>query len=270
MPLTRKQPSLVEIMRTFDRRLRRLETRKILGNATISGIGKALRIKGGANLEIDDGGDINVNDGGEVNVVGGLIVAYAADGNTPIVVLGTSPFDATLKGFETYRSDGSLMLIAETGPAVAHGGFFGVLDRNGRIIMSDDAASGHGLATPHVGAAILLSNDVTTWPKTTSGSWTEISRGFLEIQNPRVQWFIEHGCDGGVTGQVRLKLNGTQIGSTQASPGGSITGWQASDDVPSLATNIGQIAYVTLEAQILSGTGSLYARGGFISGTQSP
>lgn len=260
----------MEIMRGFDRRLRRLEIRKTLGNSTISGVGKKLKLMLGASIEVDNGGGINVNDGGEITTVGGIIVAYAEDGVTPVVAFGTSPFDGTLRGLVAYRQDGSPMLSTETGPSVAAGGFFAVIDRNGRIVLSDDAVSGHGLAAPHLGGAFLSSNDVTTWAKTTSGAFTEIARGYYEVQNPRVQWVIEHGCDGGTTGEIRVKINGSQVGSTQTSPDGVISQWfDTGEDIPSLASVIGGVLPVTLEARTTSGGGNVYARLLLLRGQQS-
>lgn len=230
------------------------------GAVTLHGTG-GLTVDDGGSIEVDDGGGINVNDGGDVTLKdgaslevedggdinlrdGGTLRLFDSLGNR-ILLAGYSPSTGH-SGLVTVRADGTVSFQAD------NSGFVGIIDRSANIIVSDDATSGVGLATPHLCGSTLQDTNVLNWPATTASSWTTIASCFLERQNPRIAWTIALSAySTGVTGEFRLMVNGTRVGSVQSVTFATVY-WSDVDDWPG-GTDIFGDYYVELQAQITAG-----------------
>lgn len=221
--------------------------------------------------EISKGG-ITVKDGGSLRVID-------SDGHV-VAVIGALPSpdydraDGTSQpGVMLNREDGSLaLLLGDLNPTTPpFRQSLQILDRANRVVIADDTNSGNGLAAPHVVAYALQNTDVNTWPATANTSWTAIASGWHEVQNPYLQWSITLQADANTTGQFRLTVGGTQIGTTQTlSAGASVifAGW-APAAVPVTSVPVGAAALLQLEAQRTAGTGKVRAQVQWLSGMQS-
>jgi hypothetical protein len=145
-----------------------------------------------------------------------------------------------------------------------------IWDKSGNIIISEDSDSGFGHARPHVPIA-LQNSDVSTWPATSSTSFTDIADCFMELQQPKLSWIIYCYADTGAVGEYRITVNGTQFGATH-SLNGSVTNFDEfsdSGDLTTLGLDWGTPVLVALEARLALGTGHIKARQLLITGTQS-
>lgn len=216
-------------------------------------------------IQIVQGGTVKVVDanGNVTAIIGALPAAYNRSDGSPQPGLMFSRPDGTT----------ALLLGDRNATVPPYSAAFQVIDRlGGRVVLSDDTNSGHGLATPHVLHSPLQDTNVTTWPSTTATSWTTIANGLAEMQNPKLQWQIALSADAGTTAQFRLMGNGTQLGTTQTVVGGGsgvITYWQpASVNMPA-GVSIGDFLSLSLDAQRTAGTGSARAVCIWLSGMQS-
>jgi hypothetical protein len=77
--------------------------------------------------------------------------------------------------------------------------------------------------------------------------------------SPKLLIAVQHICDAGTTGEVRLTVNGTQVGSTVASA--ALTVNTASFGTPALLPGaIGDPMTVNVDTRVTSGTGACRAR----------
>lgn len=228
-----------------------LRTARSLENAFIG--------RGGVTIGEDGSLIVKDGDGRTVAIVGALPTAYnRSDGSRqPGVVL--------------YREDGTLAAFLgdfnATTPPFKQA--WQITDRAGNIVMADDTNSGKGLATPWVdGGLVLADTDVTRWPQTTSGTFLDVAFGWYRIQNPKMQWVFQYVADAATAGQVRLLVNGVQVGATQT-VGTSFGTWvQYNVTIPG-AWSVGDLVSVEVQARRTAGTGSVYVQALRFSGDQS-
>ena len=198
-----RQPSttdLMSIIKDHARRLRKMETAPQLGNSSI----------GSGGIRVTDGGSI-IADGGAVRVIG-------PNGQTSFYFGGITPrlADGTLQpGFILYRNDGTVAAaLYDPTPDVDYQQFLALWDREQHIVVSDDTASGRGLATPYIPLPMGRAR-YTDWPAVTDATFVEVHRGLVYRQHPRVVAYIRATTDvAGTTGEFRLMADGVQIGDT--------------------------------------------------------
>lgn len=239
----------------LERLVREMSAARSLENSTIA--------QGG--VKIVNGGSVQVVDTGGVVIatVGALPAQYnRADGSAQPGILFA-------------REDGShAAILGDLNPlAPPYKQSLQLIDRLGTVIVADDVNGGRGgLAVPHLAGSALQNTNVSTWPATTSATWTDIADAFFELQNPRLVWSATLFAAAGTTGQFRLVVDGTQVGTTQTVVGGgsgSFAFWNPPAAAIPATSNIGDIALVELDAQRTAGTGNVQAIVRFLSGTQS-
>lgn len=117
------------------------------------------------------------------------------------------------------RQDGSLAfsVFASQGSGVNQ--FAALWDASGNIILSDDAASGSGLARPYLPVPMWPAFDAgwDYWPRTSGTSMVELWGGQFYRQQPQLAVVIKASMDtAGAAGQVQLTVGGLAIGSPQS------------------------------------------------------
>lgn len=165
-----------------------------------------------------DSGAMSVT-GGNIEIDGGNFTLKASNG-AEIVKLGDIGFGNAQPGWRFLRAfDGSTALMLFGTPSARQ--YLGFFDASGNLLMSDDAASGVGMATPNLPIQSVLSsklsgNEVTT----TSGSFSSFYRLHFIKWQPRVTcWFIV-STPVGVGAQ--LQLFDPSLGSTVPNSVGNI------------------------------------------------
>lgn len=170
------------------------------------------------------------------------------------------------------RDDGSVALeLADAGTVLnhAHQQALQWYDRSGNTVVADDTTSGVGLARPHLTGPALANTNEATWPATTATTWTTIAEAYMERQHPKLSWTISTFAPASTTGQFRLLVNNQQVGSTQTVSNGSFGSWSDTQPFPSSVTSFGQLALITLQAQVTAGTGSIAAQTFYLAAVQS-
>lgn len=244
------------------RQIAELRTAKVGNAMTVDGA-PGITVKNHGGILIKDGGGLSINDGGDIAINdGGTLSIYDASGR--LAVLAGFAAVSGHTGFATQRPDGSASFQADD----SAGGFVGIFDRAGNIVVSDDATSGAGLASPHLALGELMDTNVATWPATSAGAFTTIAQCVIERQNPKLAWTIAIAAYGaGVTGQFKLLLNGTQIGSTQ-SVTNTVAYWSDTDTWPG-GTSIFADYSLELQARVSAGAGTAAAQQYRLRGVQT-
>jgi hypothetical protein len=217
-----------------------------------------------------------LSQGGVAVTQGGSVRVVDIDG-TVIAIIGALPspeydrLDGTPQpGMALYREDGSLaVLLGDGSPTLLpYKQAFQLKDRAGNTVISDDTNSGTGLARPHVPASAMRDSNVATWPATTAVAWTSIADCYMEVQNPRLQWAINIQADAATTGEYKLSVNGTQVGTTQTVTAG-IAFWSPLSEAMPAGVDLGDIVTISLQAQVTAGVGTVRATCRWMTGMQS-
>lgn len=241
---------LVRRIQVLERKLQEIIGARTLEAASI----------GAGGLQVTDDGSVTVLDqsSGKPVLFGGK--RETAGGARQMVVL-------------LFRDDGTPALqLSDNGsnPSHPHQQALQWFDRAENVVLADDTNGGWGLASPHVSGGFNFGNtDITKWPSTTNTSWTSIANGWHEVINPRLKWGFELQADSGTTGQFRLMINGVQVDSVQTVNGGFSVWQSAAVPLPANAP-YQSLATVSLDAQVIAGTGTVRGQLLFWSGDQSP
>ncbi|WFE45296.1 hypothetical protein [Verrucosispora sp. WMMD1129] len=146
-------------------------------------------------------GGVTVKDGGAIRVVD-------EDGT---YLLWTGLLSNGVRGTVMRRAGGGLA-IATYGTGVAGDtGFVAMYDLADQYIVTDDVASGRGLARPYIPVPM---GDVTPpTATTTSADFVDLSAGLWPAQHPVLRAYVlVRSSDGSTTGEVRLVVDGEQVG----------------------------------------------------------
>ena len=210
MVAVERQQDFLDRIRVLEQRVRQLENAAPLKNASIS--------EGGL---VVDGGNITVKNGsiyieglGRIDVQnGGSLLLKDTQGRNVMYVGG---FDSGGFGLAVYRSTGgSALTIADedADPNTETPQRFRVQDRNAKKLLVEDS-QGDGSEWPM--APILFGRtDYTTWASTDSASFVELVDGRAYRHARRAFVRVRHTTDAAdTTGELRLMLGGTQVGST--------------------------------------------------------
>ncbi len=235
--------------------------------------GGALAVHGGGGIEVNDGGGLVVNDGGSAQVRGGGQLQILTYDNAGVLLrLGFLPdMDKPQNGF-VIRSVGPggeytvLDLADRSNDGLPLHQVLSIRDTDGIAVLAPDALSGKGLANPHVSDVTLVNTNVLLWPQTTNTGWTTIAHAYMEIQNPKLTWQIEHTAD--TSGQIRVLLDGAQVGSGVEPVSSSFGTWSTDAGLPA-GVAIGDVKLVELQARVTGGSGSCYAQAMRFTGQQS-
>jgi hypothetical protein len=154
---------------------------------------------------------------------------------------GTVIFKVGQVNFGAGTSYGMRLNFDNGNPAVLLGGTPGdqawaLYDENNNYLVTNDAASGHGLARPYIPLRIVPSSEAQVYgssfyPSHTSGSFTRLWYGFNPVFHPRVQIGVATATVGGGTARWRLLINGTDVTGEVTSSGSrtvAVPGWGTS------------------------------------------
>ncbi|MFD3327579.1 hypothetical protein [Streptomyces sp. NPDC058701] len=201
------------------------------------------------------GGEVRITDGGSLSVI--------EPGGTKI--LGAGFWSATEYGMEIKRQSGKTALSVRNVTAGDYDQAFRVFDAYAHELFSDDVVKG-GLARPWL--AMLPPQDTSTarWPQTTSAAWTTVARSFNPLWQPRMRLNFLTAAAAGVTGQVRVLVDGVQWGDPVTTPAAFD---RTAPVVEDLATRFGSLVKVEIQAMVTGGTGAVFAQPLMMYGTQS-
>lgn len=192
--------------RRIEERLSAVEKPSSLNNATMTGL---LRVLGNITVEglgrflIENGGSVQIKDGQ------GRELLYA--GGLAETVPGVP------QGYGVYlrRLDGSLALVLADNADDEQVQLLRLADRGSSTLLSEDA-SGSGLGYPLLPLHSWRA-DYRTWSGTVNGAFENLCGAEIQRASPRVYVEVMHTSDvSGTTGEIRVLVNGTVIGSPSA------------------------------------------------------
>lgn len=244
LPPPSEDDRLVEL----ERRIKNLESALRAAFTTISG---------GAGLTITDGGALRLE---------------AADGTDTLYVgpVGAPLSDGTRQpGVILRRNDGSVALaLWDPIPSAGdYNQFLGWFDRAGHIVVSDDTDSGAGLARPYLSGAFYPSR-AQDFLKTTASGFETIWRERRQKQHPKLYVEAWGATDAaGTTGEVRVMVNGAQLGTTKVATSGVVTGYTFGP--AAVPGNFGDTLSVEIQAYRTAGAGQVQVGAAWSDGRQS-
>lgn len=212
--------------------------------------------------------------GGGVTIKGGFLKMLSAvtNGATTFFVGPISPAlpDGSYQpSVIIRRNDGTVaLLLWDPRPDLdGYNQYLGIYDRTGNAIFTDDTVSGLGIGRPYM-PSVGYPVQPRHWPSTASGTWEPLYRARYAKQNPRLivqAW----GCTdtAGTTGEIRIMVDGVQLGATQAVSSGVVAEFVFGPTV--MAGTFGQYLNVELQAQRTAGTGNVQTCFSLIEGRQS-
>ncbi|SNR33161.1 hypothetical protein [Blastococcus mobilis] len=162
-------------------------------------------------------------------------------------------------GWIVRRADGTNVLLLrdafpENGPDGVHQAL-SWLDRTGNTVLADDTDSGQGLARPYVPIVFYRSRN-SDWPTVTGGDWQTVYRAKAPKQQPRLLVRAFAGAtDGSTSGELRVMINGTQHGSTQAVVGATVGEFIFGPDAVA-GSHMSDLS-VEIQARVTAGTGGI-------------
>ncbi|MFJ2631051.1 hypothetical protein ACIO6U_03680 [Streptomyces sp. NPDC087422] len=203
-PADQLPPDLTTLARQvadLRRELSELRAGRRLESAAIGAGG--LKITKGGRLATETPGGQRVLDSGAISSA-----AYAHPDGSP------------QQAFFIRREDGTLALSLYANPSGSgFAQFVALWDRAGNIVVSDDAASGVGVARPYIPFTLApaLGTGWDYWPRTTSATMADLLVGQIYKQQPKAAVVVVAATDtAGTTGQLQLTISGTAVGAAQA------------------------------------------------------
>jgi len=246
---------IIDIIRGLEQRIRELEKGAPIRNAQISG-GQGLKITGGGGIDVDGSGFIFVRDpdgGTTAPFYAGFLARPTYD----------RPDGKAQPGVAMYRDDGTLAFaLYDANPADGYQQYVGIYDRAGNIIVGDDTTSGQGLARPYLGFSLYPVRFGELLP-TTSATFEQLFSGQGDKQHPNLSVRAWGATDSGTTGELRVMVNGVQLGATATLPALSFTTYDFAG--PVAGTHLTTLS-VSIEARRTSGTGNV--RVGLVTGAR--
>lgn len=207
-------------------------------------------------LNTVSGGEVRISDGGSLSVV--------EPGGTKI--LGVGAWSPTEYGMEIKRQSGKTALSIRNVVQGTYDQAFRVFDSYNHEIIADDVVKG-GLARPWL--AMLPPQDTATarWPQTNATAWTTVARSFNPLWQPRMRLHFLTAAAAGVTGQVRVLVDGSPWGDPVTTPAAFDRTAPVTED---FATRFGTtLVKVEIQAMVTGGSGLVYAQPLMMYGTQS-
>ncbi|MEV0805723.1 hypothetical protein [Micromonospora sp. NPDC050200] len=244
--------------------VRELQAGRRLEAATIGAGG--LRVKGG-DITVLDGGDIAIEGGGSVTVDGGDITVIDAAGN---IIGQIGDLGNGKRGFILRRAGGYPALeVSGTGVGSDYG-FVGMYDVSGNYIVTDDAASGRGLARPYI--PIQVGEVSVPTAVATSTGFADLHVGAAVLQHPVLYAYVLiRSSDSSTTGEVRMAVDGIGVGPTLPVNAGAYAYVNVGPFAlpSSVLGNYSAIQVLSVQARRTAGTGTIGVRPLSILGLES-
>lgn len=187
---------------------------------------------------------------GGLSVRGGTLTITNPDGVTTCYFGPLGRGDDTSRGWMFRHDDDTPAFTLQGAPGRQ---FWAFWDHVGNIIASSDADSGTGLARPWIPLPAPAPAGAGHWPGTTTANWSTISRCWPYLQHPKIAVSIATMADPGATGDVRLIVDGDQVGPTVTA------GDQLAFTAPVPKFEFGRAVSVEIQARRTSGTGEIRA-----------
>lgn len=207
----------------------------------------------------------SVGRGGIVIKDGGSLRVLDRDG-TPIAWMGAFGDDDE-SGFVLRRAGGELAFgVYGNGDA---SGFAAMYDLSGQYIVTDDVASGRGLARPYI--PVQVGEVTAPTATTTSGTFVDLAAGMMSIQHPVLYaYLLVRASDATTAGEVRMVLDGNPVGSVVPVAAGAYAYVSAGPAaLPDNSYNYGALRGLTVQARRTAGAGSVGVRVLSIIGLES-
>lgn len=254
---------LMSIIKDHSRRLRKLETAPRLSAASVGEGG--LRFYDGGSATFENGGGITIKDGAAWRVEGtgrgefasgGSLLFRDHQGREYAYVGGMST-----NGFGMFltRINGSqALLFVDDDPENETVQRIRLQDLNGLPLVSEDPGGGGLLSWPLVPFTTYC-DDYTKWGAVTDAAFKSIAGARQYKHSPRLQVQVRHTTDAGdTTGEIRVMVNGAQMGATQ--PVGFVINTTSFGPATIPASvEWGQVVEVVVEARRTAGTGAVRA-----------
>jgi hypothetical protein len=209
---------------------------------------------------------------GDFTIAGGTLKVLAADGDISFWLGSITPAlpDGSYQpGFILQREDGSTA-AALYDPAPVPGDyhqFFALYDRAGNIIVSDDTTSGQGIARPFVGSVFYRTRYADFAVSSTAAAFETLFTAILPKQHPRLEVGYRASMDTtGTTGEVRVMVNGVQLGTTSTE--GFVVATRYTGSLPVAGGHMATLT-VEIQARRTSATGALRVEPLYCLGKQS-
>lgn len=180
----------------LERQVKSMRSSNPLENATIRRGG--ITVAGNGRLAFDSGGSILMkdNDGREYMYAGGF---------------ATNGFGVTLTRLNGVQA----LIFSDDDPTGEQVQRIRLLDRNGQTLVSEDTA-GDGLAWPLIPFTTYC-DDFAQWGGSTDAAFKGVAGAQEYKHSPRIYVRVKHTTDASdTTGELRVTVNGTQIGATTA------------------------------------------------------
>lgn len=237
------QGSLMRRLADLERQIREMQASRRLEAATI-GVG-GLTVKGGT-ISVKDDGAISAEypNGTEAFHVGAMMLS---DG-TPIHGVdirrpGGEP------AFWTYGTDEGVS------------SFWGLYDKKGNYVITDDAWTGRGLARPYIPLQV---GDWASPPTatTTSGVFQDLAAGLSAIQHPVMYgYLLVRASDATTAGETRICIDDNPVGPVFTISAGSFGDAYLGPFAVNVAeTNYGNIHRISVQARRTAGSGTIGVR----------
>ncbi|WP_374969927.1 hypothetical protein [Terrabacter sp. BE26] len=200
------------------------------------------------NLEVQDTGRISAPEGGSL-LLGDL------QGRTHLYSGGLAT-----NGFGTYlqRINGTQALtFADSDPVNESVQRIALADSDGKPLLAEDAA-GSGAAWP-LAPIQFRGLSWPTWSNNNGAAFVSIEAATTYKTSPRLYVSVQGICDSTAAGEMRLLVNGTQLGATVALPNLALTG-STFGTPAALPGAIGDGLSIELQTRVTSGTGKAYGR----------
>ncbi|MEU9159318.1 hypothetical protein AB0D29_03400 [Streptomyces sp. NPDC048424] len=206
---------------------------------------------------------LNTVSGGEVRIADGGSLSVVEPAGTKI--LGVGAWSPTEYGMEIKRQSGKTVLSVRNVVGGNYDQALRVFDAHNHEIVSDDVVTG-GLARPWLAMLPPQDTSTTRWPQTNATGWTTVARSFNPVWQPRMRLHFLTAAASGVTGQVRVLVDGTQWGDPVTTPAAFDRTALVTED---FGARFGSLLKVEIQAMVTGGTGLVYAQPLMMYGTQS-
>lgn len=248
----------------LEREVEQLRSARRLEHATIGQGG--LRVRGEGGITLQDGGGLLVESGGDIEVLDGgqVILRYPTDRGGDVVTILGDIFDVASgeflgTGLLVQQPNGFDIIQIRTDED-AGSRFF--LRSGDNLLVLTTAADGFGLDRPYLEVPMYpndSSGDTTTSSTSFEPKWT----GRFRHTHPAMQVQIKAAVTGSPLpqGEMRLMLNGVQIGNTETvtSNFSDFFDFGSGDhDVAPAGMGHYEFQQINIECRISSGTGTLH------------